>query len=276
MRIGIIGCGYVGMKAAAFCNHLGHDVSVTTRKAEKIESLSAVAQHVCLLNDYSFDGFIQNQEILLVCVAPGPGEDYRSTYLDTAHKISEALHHAPSLKQIIYTSSTSVYGDLNGDWVDETGCCIPENESGNILLQTEQTLLGCRSPGVKVCIFRLGEIFGPGRRIVDRLKKMVNTALPGNGEAYTNLIHIEDIVGAIDFALIHQLEGIYNLCNDVHLQRKEFYNQLCRQHHLPLFSWDPSLPRLHSGNKRVSNNKLKLAGFQFTHPDAQDAQDRQH
>jgi hypothetical protein len=45
---------------------------------------------------------------------------------------------------------------------------------------------------------------------------------------------------------------------------------LCRQHHLPPLSWNPSLPRLHSGNKRVSNRKIKSAGFQFTHPDAHD------
>jgi nucleoside-diphosphate-sugar epimerase len=272
MRVGIIGCGYVGIRAATLWSHLGHEISVTTRKAEKFHELSAVAQKIYLIdNSNSFNDFIQNQEIVLVCMAPARGEDYRSTYLNTAHKISKALTHAPSLKQIIYTSSTSVYGDLGGDWVDETSCCTPENESGNILLQTEQTLLGCRSEAIKVCIFRLGEIFGPGRRIVDRLRKMGNTPLPGNGESYTNLIHIDDIIDALNFALNHQLDGMYNLCNEVHLQRKEFYNQICQQHHLPPLSWDPSLPRLHSGNKRVSNNKLKSVGFQFSHPDAHDA-----
>lgn len=266
MRIGIIGCGYIGLRATAFWSNLGHMLSVTTRKAEKVESLSAVAQHVYLLSEHSLEDFIQSQEILLICVAPGQGEDYTSTYLNTANKVLATLHNAPSLKQIIYTSSTSVYGDWGGDWVDETGSCTPENEAGNILLQTENTLLQCRSTALKVCIFRLGEIYGPHRNIVDRLKRMQNTPLPGNGETYTNLIHIEDIVLALNFALSHQLDGIYNLCNDFHLQRKEFYNQLCQQHNIPPFSWNPTLPRIHSGNKRVSNQKIKSAGFQFTHP----------
>jgi nucleoside-diphosphate-sugar epimerase len=89
---------------------------------------------------------------------------------------------------------------------------------------------------------------------------------PGTGESYTNLIHLDDIVAALNFALEHRLEGIYHLCNDFHVPRKTFYSTICREMNLPPIQWDPSRENRHSGNKRASNKKLKDEGFVFSHP----------
>lgn len=265
MQIGIIGCGYVGRKAAKFWTDVGHIVSVTTRNSANIPNLSTVAAQVDLIKENNFNDFILNKDVLLISAAPAEGDSYRSTYLETAQSLSQALHRGHSLKQIIYTSSTSVYGDLKGGRAFESTPCRPENNNSAILCQTEQIYLDCSTATLNVCIFRLGEIIGPGRSIVDRLK-CLTTPLPGTGEHLTNLIHVDDIIAALNFALSNKLNGIYNLCNDLHIPRKELYAHLCRQHGIPLPSWNPSLPQMHSSNKKVSNEKIKAAGFCFSHP----------
>ena len=90
---------------------------------------------------------------------------------------------------------------------------------------------------------------------------MQGATVPGNGESFTNLIHLDEIISALDFALIYNLDGIYNLCNDIHIPRKELYENICREDGWPPVQWDPSLTNPHTGNKRVSNEKIKSKCF---------------
>lgn len=263
-KIGILGSGYIGQHLASTLKN-DYEVSITTRQPTKCPLLSSLATHVIDLNKISLDDFISRQDILVVCVAPTHHDTYQSTYLDTAHFIHTHLSHFPHLQQIIYTGSTSIYGDQQGKWVDETTQPDPLNLHGALLLETENILMQCSATHRKVCLFRLGEIYGPQREIEARLKKMVGMCLPGTGENMTNMIHLDDCIRALCFAIAHQLSGVYNLCNDFHVKRQDFYNQLCEQHALPLFQWDPSRISMHGGNRKVSNTKLKAEGFTFLH-----------
>lgn len=265
MKIGIIGCGYVGQAAALKWKQEGHEVSATTRNPEKAAFLRTLVDHVYVLNETdSLPSFINQQEVLLISVAPDKSSDYATTYLQTARVVAEGLSQPNKIKQILYTGSTSVYGDHQGEWVDEITKINPPNENAQMLYETEKLLLDCSSATLNVCVFRLGEIHGPGRDIAQRLRRMQNQVFAGTGESFTNLIHLDDIVSALNFALIHQLNGIYNLCNDVHVSRRQLYERLCLQENLPPIQWDPTKINQHSGNKRVSNQKLKSAGFVFT------------
>ena len=60
---------------------------------------------------------VQNQDVVLLCVGARRRDIYKETYLDTAHNLLTALEHAPTVKQVIYTSSHSIYGDKKGEWV---------------------------------------------------------------------------------------------------------------------------------------------------------------
>jgi nucleoside-diphosphate-sugar epimerase len=265
MKIGILGCGYVGQAAAVLWKKEGHGITATTRKIERLSLLKSVANEVCLLTKQSFLSFIEQQEALLISVAPDSLSDYTSTYLETARQVAAHISCAPKVRQILYTSSTSVYGNHGGAWVDEDAPihCLDENRK--ILYETEQILLNLSSQNLRVCILRLGEIYGPGREIEERLRRMQHQPFAGNGESYTNLIHLDDIVNALHFALAHQLQGIYNLCSDFHIPRKEFYQKVCQKENLPAIQWDPTRKSFHSGNRRVSNQKIKNAGFTFKH-----------
>ena len=64
----------------------------------------------------------------------------------------------------------------------------------------------------------------------------------------------------------HHLTGIYNLADDDHPTRKELYDEISKKFQVPEVTWDPSLTSLRSGNKRVSNHKIKQSGYRFVHP----------
>lgn len=264
MKVTIIGCGYVGKAIAQQWKSAGHCVSVTTRNPKRIPELNEIADRVILLQEDNLSEILKEtlseQHVILLSLAADNTSLYESTYLHTAQALAKAAQHLPKLKQIIYTSSTSVYGEHQGNWVDENTQLAPSNANTKILVKTEQTLQLLQTETCSVCIFRLGEIVGPGREIADRLKRMNGQPLPGTGENFTNFSELDDIVNAIDFAMSHQLAGIYNLCGDLHIPRKELYHQLCKKHGLPHVTWSAS-SSIHGGNKRVCSQKLKNAGF---------------
>lgn len=270
MNVAIIGCGYVGKAAARFWKAAGHSVTATTRNPDHVAELQSIVDHVILLQGNNLSEILAqalvNQEVILLSVAPDDASQYESTYLNTAQALVKAVKRLPMLRQILYTSSTSVYGDQQGQWVDENTPPAPNNDNTKILLATEQILLASQSDNRYVCIFRLGEIIGPGRELSSRLRRLNGQSLSGSGDNYTNLTHIDDIVGAIDFAVSHQLQGVYNLCGDLHILRRDLYHQICEKHGLPHVVWNGSVTSVHGGNKRVSSVKLVAAGYSFYKP----------
>ncbi len=108
-----------------------------------------------------------------------------------------------------------------------------------------------------------GKFMAPADGLKDRLKRSYQKKFSGDGSPYTNLIHLNDIVSAVNLAINQNLQGIYNLCNDFHIPRRNFYDLLCKQHNIPTIQWDDQLAAPHGGNKRVDNQKMKETGFAF-------------
>lgn len=259
MRVCIIGCGYVGKIAALKWKADGHEITVTTRSLGRAYELRPIADLVYILSD-DWHELVEKQDVVLLSVAPDVKSDYIQTYLRTAEALVAAVEDSP-VSQIIYTGSTSVYGEHEGKWVDENTPPKPANSNAQILFAAEQTLLKAAAEYRKVCIFRLGEIYGPGRSIVERVKRMQGAPFPGNGNSSTNLIHLEEIILALDIALKNKLTGIYNLCNDLHIPRRDLYKQICEAQGWPEVQWNTSITNPYAGNKKVSNAKLKATGW---------------
>ncbi|MBH8575585.1 SDR family oxidoreductase [Nostocaceae cyanobacterium CENA369] len=270
MNIAIIGCGYVGYAVAQYWQQkMTFLVTATTTTPERVLMLEAVAQKVVVVqgNDpEKLKSVLQNKDTVLLSVAPKERKFYQETYLDTAKNVVKVLQDVPSVKQIIYTGSYSVYGDQDGAWVDETMPVVPGYANGEILKATEEVLLTASSKNLRVCILRLGGIYGPNRELVKIFGAAPGTTRPGNGEDITNWIHLDDIVGAIDFVRQHHLQGIYNLVDDAHLSNKELLNTLFEKHNLPKVSWDSSIKNHRPYNAKVSNQKIKDAGYKLIHP----------
>lgn len=252
MKILIIGAGYVGKAAAEVWRAQGHMITLTTRFPKRIAELAPFAHQVILMERLS--EALLGQEVVLLSVAPDSSDEsaYEQTYLGTAKALLQNLDRAT--RQILYTSSSSVYGEHGGAIVDESTQLKPSSRREAILIETENLLL--QAP-CKVCILRLGEIIGPGRQIADRLRALNGRPLAGTGESITNLSPIEEILAALGTAVEREWEGIYNICSDLHLTRRTLYEQLCREEGLPPVVWDASRLSPHAGNKTVSNDKFK-------------------
>lgn len=269
MNITILGCGYVGTELAKFWQKTGYNLTLTTKTPEKITSLQQISPQVKLVKGSDFDAIlsaIENQEVVVLSVGARSRDVYHETYLETAQKLVLAAQQVNSLKQIIYTSSYSVYGDQKGEWVDEETPVKPTNETGQILAETEQVLMQAASEKLAVCILRLGGIYGPGREIEKIFRSFFGTTRPGTGQDITNWIHLDDIIGAIECARKNRLNGIYNLVNDAYLTSQELLDGLSQRHGLPKVSWDPSVDSLRPYNSRVANSKIKAAGYKLIYP----------
>ncbi len=242
MNITIIGCGYVGTALAEYWHQKqSHLLTATTTTNERVEELEKVADKVVIMKGddaMAVQSVVQNQDVVIVSVAPisdrqVDAEGYAATYIPTAKNLVAALINAPTLKQIIYLSSCSVYGNRNGEWVDETVTISPQDKLVQILAQTEEILLAANTEKVKVCILRMGGIYGPERELGKRFVRIAGKTLPGTGENFMNWIHLDDIVSAVDFVLVNQGQGIYNLVNDVTMMIRDLCDQICDRENLP-------------------------------------------
>lgn len=269
MNVTIIGCGYVGTEVARLWQQQQLTVAVTTTTPAKIPQLTEIADRALLVqgNDaVALQALLQDQQVVLLSIGARDRSLYEAVYLATAKTLAAVLKHNTSVQHVIYTGSYAVYGDHQGAWVTEESPIAPANQNGEILAETERVLLEAATDRLKVCILRLGGIYGPGRELIRIFGRIAGTTRPGDGSDASNWIHLEDIAGAIEFARLHQLQGIYNLVQDERLTTGELFDRIFTQHSLPSVTWDPTQPSNRPYNAWVSNQKLKAAGFQLKHP----------
>jgi len=265
----ILGCGYVGTAVAHLWRQRGIIVTATTTTPERTETLQAVADRVAVVrgNDGpTLASVLQDQHTLLIAVAGGRQADYRQVYQTTAETVVNLLPQLPSLNQIMFTSTYSVYGDYQGRWVSETDPAHPATANGEILLATEQLLLAEATPQRAVCVFRLGGIYGPNRELARIYGRSAGQVRPGNGSEASNWIHLDDIAAAIDFAQQQRLNGLFNLVQDEIPTVRDLIDRVSAAHGFAPPQWDPTQPSPRPYNLRASNYKLKEAGFQFRYP----------
>ena len=268
-KIVIIGCGYLGQEAASLWKKKGDYVITTTRSPSRLDALSKVSQKSIVIKGNDEDELIPliaENDVIVVTIGADSPEHYESAYLNTSQIMRHLSLEMEIPKQLIYTSSTSVYGDHHGRWVDETSDLLAASETGKILIESEKHYLAMSEAGWDVCILRLAEIYGPGRELSKRVESLQDQSLSGSGDQYTNMVHKHDCAHALDYALKHHLTGVYNLADDEHPTRKELYDHISHKFQLPRVKWDPTQNSLHAGNKRISNHKIKAEGFVFLYP----------
>lgn len=254
MKLLVMGIGYVGMALLNGLQHEDVEVFATTTQPSKVELIKPLVKEVILLDpedDTRFNAVVKICDGIVVMVAPQNNQNYEITYLDTAKKLSRLIKKRKNPPYILYTSSTSVYENIQTEWATEDLILNPLTQNGKILLETEQVLLNCAHS----CILRLGGIFGPNREISRRAFFLSGKEVPGTGEEPTNHIHVDDIVSVILYCLKHRLTGIYNLVNHEHPTRNELYTRLCQNLSIPDPIWNPRLPS-GKGSYKVSNQKI--------------------
>jgi nucleoside-diphosphate-sugar epimerase len=164
----------------------------------------------------------------------------------------------PRPGKFIYISSSSVYGQSGGEWVDEDAATEPEEESGRIVLAAEQTL---RAKLPEAVILRFAGIYGPGRLL---RQKAVQAGEPiaADGNRWLNLIHVEDGARAVLAAEERAVPGrTYNICDDQPVPRHAFYAALAKKLGAPeprFVSPPPGVATPHEkGNRRLRNQRMR-------------------
>jgi len=278
MKIAIIGAAYTGLATAKYFKSLGHNISVTTTKESRREELEEVADKVTVMFGSDQDKMkelLVDQEILVLTVAGGMVEKdgktimdpelYRDAYVGTAESVVNAIGSDSSLRQIIFTSSLNAYGDGGGaDEITEEIEANPLNPFQEVYVTTEGLLRGLENDQLGVCIFRTGTIHGPGREWKNQLALMSGQKIPFDGSSDAMIVHRDDVVRAIEMAINKNLNGLYNLFNEVKTSKAEFFAQVCDEQGLDHVEW----LNLSPGPKNVSNQKIKDAGLMFLDPDA--------
>ncbi|MCU0546505.1 MAG: NAD-dependent epimerase/dehydratase family protein [Oscillatoriaceae cyanobacterium Prado104] len=271
MKVAIVGCGYIGSRVAQNLRSTSnYTVTATTTTPQRVSELEGIAHRVAVLEGSDREALaaiLQEQDAVMLCVGARNPNTYRESYLDTAKTLVSVLPEIPAVKQLIYTGTYSVYGDRQGELVNEDSPVAPANPNGEILAETEQILLAASSSNLQVCIMRLGGIYGQGRELVKIFRNWAGTTRPGAGEDATNWVHADDVVGGLIFALENRLQGIYNLVGDVSLSSRELLDRVFETNNLPKAIWDRSIASKRPYNAKVSNQKIKDAGYQFIHPE---------
>lgn len=283
MRVLIVGCGYVGFPLGVELLRRGHDVYGLRRSpAAEAELLRAGIKP--LLADITQPASLQKLprdfDWVVNCSASGGGdaEDYRKVYLDGNRHLVDWLNGS-SVKKFVYTSSTSVYAQNDGSLVTEMSPAEPEAPTGKILVETEKLLLDAAGSSRETTsqqkfptvILRVAGIYGPGRGYAFKQFLRGEARIEGDGARCMNMIHRDDVIGAIIAALEHGRPGeIYNAADDEPVSQRDFYAWLAtelQQSLPPSVVADANLWRKRGvTNKRVSNSKLRAElkyEFQF-------------
>lgn len=249
----IIGAGYVGRAFLADWPNL----IATTTNPDNIKELKQLSPHVEVVNGSEKEKLkmlVEKCDFAVVCVAPKDRTKYAETYLETAKTLSEILSERTTPFYLLYTSSTSVYGNHEGADVDESSPCKADSNNGKILIATEECYLNI--PNIDVCILRLGGIYGPGRDLNSRAARFSGKTLNGR-DIPTNSSSLSMITSGIRWCVEQRLKGIYNLVESKHPTRGEMYGKLLEKLNMPKPSWEHP----HSGGACITNKKIIDSGF---------------
>lgn len=266
-KILIIGCGAIGSALAEVLSRQGHQVTGLKRNPplflEEGEGLQYVAA------DISSPAALANldadfTQVFFIVSPDGRNEaSYRAVYQTGLNNLLDKLPNAHWLM----VSSTSVYGQTQGEWVDEESIAEPDNIPSRLIRQAEQRLTAFNSDNIVV---RFSGIYGIGREYL--LRQVLQAPdIQQSPPYYTNRIHQQDCVGVLVFLLEQHLAGksldqYYLASDDDPAPAWEVMTWLAER-----LACTPPSPKTGAGmNKRCSNSRLKALGYQFRYPSYKD------
>lgn len=277
MKILVIGCGFVGERAADILHGEGHEVIGVTHSQSSAERLAASKPwrvEACDVGDANSVRALAVRTgavaAFIHCASSGKGgaEAYQKVYVDGLGHLLSAFPGAFPL----FTGSTSVYAQTDGSLVDEDSPAEPDRATGRLLLGAEK--LAIEAGGAVV---RLAGIYGPGRSFV--LKNLLEgkSGIEVTPEApdgrYLNQIHADDAAAALAHVAVGQHSGIYNCVDDTQTVQRTCLEKLSLLFQVPAPEDRAPDPERKRGwtHKQVANARLRNTGWVLKYPDYFDA-----
>lgn len=244
----IFGCGYLGRRVAAKWLAAGRRVAALTRRnGDSLASLGIEP----VVGDVTDPASLRNLPpaatvLYAVGMDRSAGKSMRAVYVEGLGHVLDTL---PTCERFIYVSSTGVYGQTTGEFVDESSATEPLEDSGKVVLEAERLLRSRRPDAI---ILRFAGIYGPNRLL--RKQPILNgEPLVGDADRWLNLIHVDDGADAVLAAANSADVGFtLNIADDAAPTRREFYTLLAELLEAPTAKFEQR-PEPGTANRRISN-----------------------
>lgn len=250
------GHGYTARALAQRLLPQGWRMIGTTRSAEGLGGIDAQGVTPLLWPGDTAD--LDGVTHLLISIAPtAQGDPVLNVLSD------QIAARAGQFEWVGYLSTTAVYGDHDGAWVDETTPAKPTADRGRWRLVAEQSWAAI--PDLPLHIFRLAGIYGPGRGPFSKLSRGGLRRIIKPGQVFSR-IHVDDIAQVLVASMMHPNPGaIYNVCDDEPVPPQDVIAYAAELQGLPLppaVSFEdadltPMARSFYSENKRVQNRLIK-------------------
>jgi nucleoside-diphosphate-sugar epimerase len=262
MRLLIAGCGDLGTRLGLLWRQGGGEVLALRRRPSLLpETFAGVEADLARPLPA---GLLSGRFTALAYVASadqrGPAA-YRQAYVDGLRNVLDALPELPP--RIVFASSTAVYGEDEGGWVDESTATAPQAFNGELLCEAER-LLGERAPAATAA--RLSGLYGPGR------ERMWQRACSGDvgSPRWGNRIHVDDAAAALLHVLrLPAAPPLLCVSDDRPARENEVLAAMRRMAGLPpaASTAAPPVAAARGLGRRVSNRRLRASGFRLSYPD---------
>ena len=281
MRVAILGCGYVGLELARQLESAGHS-AVGVRRSEDglaaVRETGADAVQADVTDADSLGSVPDVDAVVFAASSGGRGaEAAREVYVEglrTAVEHFGGREDAPD--RFVYTSSTGVYGDHDGGWVDEATPLDPTTEKTEVLVAAERVALD-EAPefGMDPTVVRFAGLYGPDRYRLTRYLEGPVTA------GYLNMVHRDDAAGVVRFALTDDAAGgedVLLAVDDEPVDKWAFADWLADECGVDRPTRQTVAERIREGDlstpaerrlrtsKRCSNDLLRDLGYEFAYP----------
>lgn len=279
-RVLIAGCGFLGSALGLRLSGEGHSVWGLRRAAEHMPP-GILSLQADLGNPESLENLPPDLDFVFYTAGADSSSEgsYRAAYLIGLENMLSALAAGGrSLRRFFFTSSTAVYGQTAGEWVDEESPAEAENHRGRIMREAEELALGGPFPATAV---RMGGIYGPGRgRLIESVRR--GEAAVGEGPPrYINRIHRDDCSGIFRFLMGMGGTGmgtgpdaLYNGVDSEPAAKCEVVRWLAGRMGAPaLPGAERAFQNIRPGEgagKRCSNVRIRAAGYEFLYPTFRD------
>jgi nucleoside-diphosphate-sugar epimerase len=282
MRVVVVGCGYVGLALADQLAARGHAVTGVRRSDAGLDAVAAVGPGVEAVradaaDPASLSALPDADAVVFAASSGGRGADAaRAVYVDgLTNVVDEYGSRASPPDRLMYTSSTGVYGDHDGEWVDEETPVEPTTEKTRVLAEAERIATE-RAAGVGIdgTVVRFAGLYGPDRYRLERYVEGPVTA------GYLNMVHRDDGAGSVR----HLLEAdrardrVVLVVDDEPVDKHAFADwladacgvprpeKLSKDERIAAGDLSAAAERRIRTSKRCSNALLRDLGYEFAHP----------
>jgi len=266
-RVLIAGCGYVGEALGRRLLADDHEVWGLRRNPRSLPpGIKCIAADVAQPEDLAdLPGGI---DVAFYLVSPNGSEDalYRRAYVDGIRGLTRALHRDGQKPRLLFASSTAVYRQYDGAWVDESSETAPDHWSGKRLLEGEQIALQALP---STTVVRFGGIYGPRRtQLIDRVRSGRAT-YRADPPQYTNRIHRDDCAGVLRHLMdLENSESIYLAVDNEPAEERAVLLWLAgvMGSPEPREAEKAEVSKRPRANKRCRNDRLVQSGYRFRYP----------